>query len=218
MDKNLTLLFTTGDVDRIKAAVREAEGQTSGEIVPYVVARSDDYEEAEWRGGFLLATIALAGTAVYDFYTARWLLFGPAEVALAGLLAGIAGLLLVKWFHPLKRLLAGRPLLRYRVQLRAAEAFIAEEVFATRHRTGILLFISILEHEVLVVGDAGINSKVEKFEWEGVVRRIVAGIRKGKPADGLVDAIRECGELLRRAGVDRRPDDTNELDDRLRSR
>lgn len=218
MDKDLTLLFAAGDVDRIKAAVREAEGRTSGEIVPYVVARSDDYEEAEWRGGFLLATIALAGTAAYDFYTARWLLFGPAEVALAGLLAGIAGLLMVKWFQPLKRLLAGRPLLRYRVQLRAAEAFIAEEVFATRSRTGILLFISILEHEVLVIGDAGINSRVEKFEWEGVVRRIVAGIRKGKPADGLVDAIRECGELLRRAGVDRRPDDTNELDDRLRTR
>lgn len=216
MNKELLRLFSSADIERISAAVRDAESRTSGEIVPYVVAESDDYEEAEWRGAALLGTLALTGTAIHDFVSARWLLFGPAEVALAGLLAGALGLLLVKFVPALKRLLAGRSLMRYRVQQRAAEAFIAEEVFATRDRTGILLFVSVLEHQVLVVGDGGINRKVEKFEWEGVVQQIIAGIRAGKAVEGVVGAIRSCGELLQRAGVERRPDDTDELGNRLR--
>ncbi|HCV43918.1 MAG TPA: hypothetical protein DGH68_10580, partial [Bacteroidetes bacterium] len=44
-------LFSESDLIRIKVAVEEAEGKTSGEIVPYVVDMSDAYEVAEWRAG-----------------------------------------------------------------------------------------------------------------------------------------------------------------------
>jgi uncharacterized membrane protein len=40
--------FSQADLDAIQAAVREAEGRTSGEIVPYVVERSDEYPTTAW--------------------------------------------------------------------------------------------------------------------------------------------------------------------------
>jgi putative membrane protein len=216
MKSSVSRLFTEQDLARIKHAVEEAEKKTSGEIVPYVVEQSDDYERAAWRGASAAGAVAvLAFFAVREF-TSLWLPFTlPVVLALVVTAFGV-GLLLVHFIPSVKRLLAGKALLHRRVSQRAAEAFITEEVFDTRDRTGILLFVSLLERLVLVVGDAGINAHVQKGEWDGVVRSVVRGIGAGTPTAGLVEAIGKCGELLERRGVARKPDDTDELPDYLR--
>ncbi|RPH37202.1 hypothetical protein EHM92_03310 [bacterium] len=122
-----------------------------------------------------------------------------------------------KMIPPLKRWFAGNLLMERRVAQRAAEAFVSEEVFKTRERTGIMIFLSILEHKVLVLGDSGINAKVKSEEWDDVVKRIVTGIRSGKPAEGLIDGIAQCGVLLQKHGVAIRQDDSDELSDSLRT-
>lgn len=209
-------LISEADRDRVRKAVADSEQKTSGEIVPYIVERSDAYESAEWRGGALAGmSVAIAFAALHEL-TPVWLPLNFAGLVMVAILAFVAGMLLVRFVTPLKRLLAGGGEMDHRVSQRAAEAFIAEEVFKTRDRTGILLFVSLLEHRVLVVGDAGINAKVEKREWDEVVATVIDGIRSGALADGLVRAIGLCGELLHRQGVKRRTDDTDELSDRLR--
>jgi putative membrane protein len=209
-------LFSPDERNRITAAVREAELQTSGEIVPYVVERSDQYEEAEWRAGVMCGALTFAGLTVVRSLAAAWVPLDVMELGLSTLAAGACGMLLVRIMPPLRRLFAGRQLLARRVEQRAAEAFISEEVFNTKGRTGILIFVSLFERRVLVVGDSGINAKVKKEEWDGVVQHVVAGIVAGKPADGLVDAIADCGVLLRKQGVARGKDDRDELSDALR--
>ena len=80
----------------------------------------------------------------------------------------------------------------------------------TRERTGILIFVSLLEHRVVVLADRGIHARVAEGTWDGVVARIVTGIRAGRAEEGLADGIRACGEIL--AGrLPGRPDDRNEL-------
>ena len=101
------------------------------------------------------------------------------------------------------------------VRQRAVEAFVEHEVFATRERTGVLIFLSLFERRVVVLGDSGINARVKPGEWDGIVAGIVAGIKRGQPGQALVEAIGRCGELLQREGVERRADDANELPDRL---
>jgi putative membrane protein len=104
-----------------------------------------------------------------------------------------------------------------RVHQRATEAFLSEEVFNTRDRTGILIFLSLLERKVLVLGDSGINARVQQSDWHDIVQRVVSGIRSGKPAEGLTDAIHQCGLLLQKHGIAIRPDDKDELSDSLRT-
>jgi len=216
MPPTVSRWFTQSDRDRITAAVKDAEGKTSGEIVPFVVHQADPYEEAEWRCGALLAVAVFAVIVVFHRFTDVWFPLDIAEITLATLVAGAAGVLAVKFIPPVKRFFAGPALIGRRVSQRAAEAFVAEEVFDTRERTGILIFVAILEHRVLVVGDSGINAKVRPDEWHDVVQRILGGIRAGKPAEGLIEGIRQCGVLLERRGVERRSDDRDELPDALR--
>ncbi|MEP0821614.1 MAG: hypothetical protein HRF44_02065 [Ignavibacterium sp.] len=208
--------FSSEDLERISRAVKEAEKRTSGEIVPYFVERSDGYDVAAWRGGALFASIAIVAIALLHLFTETWHGLGPLEIGIITLGALGLGVFITHQVAPLKRLLAGNDLLELRVAQRAAQAFISEEVFKTRDRTGILLFLSLLEHKVLVVGDSGISARVEQSEWEDVVETITRGIRTGKPADGLIEAIQKCGVLLQRKGVRRRRADRNELENRLR--
>lgn len=214
-------LFTEADMERVRAAVAAAETQTAGEIVPYVVERSGRYEVALWRGGAIAALLAMLlglGTAwAYDGWGMGWLYtgWGMVLVALAG---GVVGAGVVALVPGLRRALAGAGRIDQRVERRAALAFLEEEVFKTRDRTGILLFVSLFEHRIEVLGDEGINAKVADAEWAEVVARVRRGIRQGSLADGLVDAIALCGELLHRRGVEIRDDDEDELPDRLRFR
>jgi len=216
MAQAISRLFSAADLERISAAVHDAERRTSGEIVPYVVEQCDDYEFAEWRGGALLALLTAIVLMFLHSYTAIWLPIDLAGKLLAVLIAFGAGMLLVKYVQSLKRILAGSAVIERRLQQRASEAFVAEEVFLTRDRTGILLFLSLLERRVLVLGDSGINQKVKPEEWQDVVATVVSGIHGGSPVDGLVDAIQKCGALLERRGVGVRPDDRDELSDSLR--
>jgi putative membrane protein len=215
MSKLTSRLFTQSDRERITAAVQAAEGKTAGEIVPYVVERSDNYEDAAWRAALLFAFAALGALVLLRRFTSFWFPDFLTVAFVIVLFAGV-GFMLVDFVPALTRLLAGKELLDLRVSQRAAEAFIAEEVFNTRDRTGILLFVSLLEHRVLVVGDSGINAKVKQAEWEDLVQRVVGAIRAGKPAEGLIAAIQQCGVLLQKREVERRADDRDELADSLR--
>lgn len=216
MARTAKSMFSEEEMTRIAQAVRDAERSTSGEIVPYFIERSDRYEEAVWRGAGLAALLVLIVVASLHFFTSLWIPIGSVELALLTIAAGGIGTVLVATVPPLKRFFAGQDLIDHRVALRAADAFIAEEVFKTRDRTGILIFLSLEEHKVLVVGDRGINEKVDRSEWEDVVARIVRGINTGRPADGLAEAIIQCGALLKKHGFERRSDDENELPNRLR--
>ena len=216
-----TPILTDADQERIREAVDRAETQTAGEIVPYIVGRSGRYEIALWRGGAVGALIAGAiGLLVawqYDGWGFGWL-YSAWGLVLVMSLGGVLGGSLVGALPSLRRWTAGPGRVAQRVHRRAEAAFLEEEVFQTRDRTGILLFVSLFEHRIEVIGDAGINKAVAQEDWENVVHHIRSGIKKGQFADGLVDAIRMCGDLLRRSGVGIRDDDEDELSDDVRIR
>lgn len=213
-------LFTDDERERIRQAVARAEQRTAGEIVPFVVRRSGDYDVATWKGASfmaLLTGIVILGIATfYQGWGLSWL-YSAWVIELAMAAGGVLGALL-SLAGPVRRWLAGPARLDVQVHRRAAVAFVDEEVFDTRDRTGILIFVSLFEHRIEVVGDTGINAKVEPNEWVEVVGLIRDGIRSKTLADGLVQAVERCGDLLHRRGVDVRPDDTDELPDNVRVR
>lgn len=196
-------------------AVKDAEAATSGEIVPYVVEQCDRYEVVAWRCAMAGGLLASAVSLLY-LERSTWPVLTAWELSLAVLAVLALGWAAGRYVPWVKRVVAGHALIDRRIAQRAAEAFVAEEVFNTRDRTGILIFLSLMERRVIVLGDAGINSKVKPAEWEDVVNVIVQGIKEGRPADGLVAGIGKAGALLHNDGVARRPDDTDELPDALR--
>ena len=200
----------------IADAVREAERGTSGEIVPFVIEQSDDYEESIWLGALVGAGLALLTITVIDIAVDPWGLLRLYEFALIVAGASAIGGLIAALSPRVRVMLAGSAAVEERTRQAAQAAFIAEEVFSTRDRTGILIFLSMLEHRVIVLGDTGINSRVTQSEWDGVVRTIITGMHAGRPVDALVDAIRQCGEILCNAGCTIADDDIDELPNTLR--
>jgi putative membrane protein len=201
-------LFDSSAREAIAAAVRAAELRTSGEIVPMVVPRSHDYGALRATSAALLAFAA--GIVVFALPVDARLWLPPVEVGVF-----LLGYWLVGRPTPLRLLLSEQ--VRAEAVDRAAKlAFLAEGLTQTRDRTGILIFVSLLEHRVEVLADTGIDEHVEEGTWDGVVRTILEGIRDQQAETGLVDAIRMCGDLLA-AEFPPRADDTDELPNQLRT-
>lgn len=215
---DLESLFTQAHRRAISDAARSAEGSTSGEIVPYVVGVCDDYREAGWKAAVIGALIGGGGGVTVHYLGGVWggSLWFWVVLPLLALAAG--GVVAVRLSDGLRRFLIGGDALDLRARQRADGAFLEEEVFATRDRTGILIFVALFEHRVVVMGDSGINQAVPEGAWTNVVADLVAGIRARRPAEALEQAIVECGRLLEEHRLEIRPDDTDELPNELRIR
>jgi putative membrane protein len=212
--------FSEADLQLIKNAVKEAENNISGEIVPVIVESSGLYGTATYKGGVLLALFSFMLTIIVDRYmitdASNTLYYDPVFIFFVVILSGVLGSLLVNISEPLRRLLISQKQMDECTRQRAENAFLEEEVFNTRHRTGIMIFISFFEHEVIVMADRGISKVVDQKEWDKIVNDLVGYIRQGRITDGIEAGIKRCGEILLEKGFHKTPDDVNELRDDLR--
>ena len=204
--------LTPAERENVTLAVRQAEGLTSGEIVPMVVSSSSPYPMAAVTGGVILAfslsLLLTSPVATYFWYDPlnMWLfltLFVPLY-----LVAHQA----VKHIPPLKRLFVSKAQTEEEVRKAAVTAFFSEKLYKTKDENGILLFISVFERKVWILADAGINAKIDQDRWQGLVELITTGIRDGRQSEALCEAIGQVGNILQEH-FPIQPDDINELRD-----
>ncbi len=210
------LSFDEQAMQLLADATAEAEKRTAGEIVPYVVARVDAHPEAKARAAALGAVGFALGAGLVHYFGAMW---GSGVVWIT--LPTLAGAAFGWWLAEIPSI--GRRLvsptdLDHRVRLRAEAAFLEEEVFRTRDRTGILILLALWEHRAVVLADESIHRAVPEGTWAEVVEQLVAGIRAGDAVEALRSAIERSGEILETYGVAIRPDDEDELADAVRLR
>ncbi|HYF67117.1 MAG TPA: TPM domain-containing protein [Ohtaekwangia sp.] len=212
--------FSDQDLSRIKAAVNAAEEKISGEIVPVIVERSGSYTVANYKSALIAAALTFVLMIILDRYiiadASNTLYYDPVFIFVVVTCGGLVGALLPNWIKPWKRWLVSQEQLDLSTRLRAENVFLEEEIFNTKQRTGILIFISFFEHEVIVMADKGINKVVEQKQWDSIVSGLIARIRGGQIVEGLETAIKQCGDLLLEKGFHKTVDDTNELGDDLR--
>ena len=211
--------FSSQDLERIKAAVRTAEDKISGEIVPVFVEKSGIYTISLYRGFLAFAALAFLAIILFDRYANFFqdlAVYDPLMIFLWVVMVGMLGALITHYVDPLKRLMMSQTHLDRATRQRAENAFLEEEVFATRHRTGIMIFVSFFEREVIVMADRGISKVVEQKEWDKLVRGITQNMKQGKVTEGIEAAILRSGEILLEKGFIKTKDDVNELRDDLR--
>jgi putative membrane protein len=217
---NLKEKFSDNDLQRIKAAVKAAEEKISGEIVPVIVERSGSYSIANYKGSLVGASLAFVAMIILDRYiiedAANTLFYDPVFIFLIVILGGVVGAVIPNFSDPVKRLLVSKKYQDIVTRQSAENAFLEEEVFNTRQRTGIMIFVSFFEHEVIVMADKGISKVVEQKQWDKIVADIIKSIQEGKVVEALEKGIHECGNILSEKGFSKTEDDTNELHDDLR--
>lgn len=210
--------FSDAEKEHIRRAVELAEAKTSGEIATMIVDLSDRYHEAEVLGGVLVAGLVALIISVAVHYAAI-LSHIPLDmtiwsyIPLAFLLYFPARSLFVRFPH-LKIPFIDKKRMMHAVRERAVRAFFEKRLYKTRDENGILIFISLLERKVWVLGDRGIDRQVPHEKWNALAREISAGIRAGRSCETLCSVIEQCGKVLA-DHFPKRADDTNELPDDL---
>lgn len=211
------------DRERICKAVAQAEAATAAEIVPVVATSSGRYDRAEDIVGLWAAAIALA--VAWYFWPQhipevgswggwpRWL---DLAVYLLSLVVGfLAGAILASKIGWLRLLFTPQEQQRDEVQARARHVFFDSRVHHTQTRSGVLIYLSLFEHQAVILADATIAAKLQPADLETLCGQLTAALHRGEPlADALCQTIAAAGTQLA-AIVPRQTDDVNELPDAL---
>lgn len=207
-------LITPNESIRLAEVIGEMESKTSGELRLMIVQRSTrpaNITPMLWLAltSFALITIWEARHWLYVddqpvLLTEPWWLLPLIVLACGGLAIALAAIPFVR------KLLISKAEIEDAVRTRAELEFYREGLHKTAGGTGILLFLSLYERHAVVLGDSGINSKLNPETWGEVVKLITAGNKNGDWAEQLEKAIRRCGRLLAEH-FPIQPGDKNEL-------
>ncbi len=205
-------MFSIKNRNKISEAIRKAESKTSGEIVPVFVAASDDYDFfAHWLA--LIGLMIGSGVGVYLFGKLPFL----GWITFFSLQGGgwILGWFLGQWGWFI-RLSLGQKRFTNIVHEAALASFFRNGLHRTKDRTGVLIYISELEHRVEILADEGIHQKLPQNFWQEEVQKLARSIRSDSIAEVLPVVIDEIGQKLSEH-FPKTSTDTNEISDSLRS-
>jgi len=227
--------FSTEDKKCITDSIIKAEKNTSGEVAVMVVDSSDSYREAETLGAFILSGLfslvletvrsylVVLKAAGWDYGLSGFSAHTLSEAASHAAVWTYIPMVFILYF-PFRLLISKIPEMKIpflsgkrieeTVRERAVMAFYEKQLYKTRDETGILIFISLLEHRVWILGDRGINAKIAPDFWEIIASELSSGIKEKQYGKSVCLAISKCGEELSRH-FPIKSDDTNELADEV---
>ena len=222
----MVMQLSDADRQRIADAIGAAEAKSSGEIVTVATPISDAYHDValHWALVPLFAVLAWAAwrpSALIWWYN---LFFGgwspdPTLSELLTLLMFFAALkftialLILKWM-PLRLLLTPGATKHRRVRRRAITMFKAAAERRTAGRTGVLIYLSLAERRAEIVADEAIHKLTDDHSWGEAMTSLIAEVREGRPADGIIAAVERVGAVLAEH-FPRSADDRNEIPDAL---
>jgi putative membrane protein len=193
---------------RCKAAVQSVESVTAAEIVVAVRPRSGVYREADYLVGALSGFVVLLCLLFLPTpFVVEWM---PFEV----LGAFVLGSIVCSRSPRLRRLVTSSAHRSASVETAARAAFVELGVSRTRGRTGVLVFLSLLERQLEVVADVGVEVRQLAASWDSAVAELRAAVREGADLDRFVRALEALGPLLGEV-LPHSDDDVNELPDEV---
>ena len=198
------------ELEQIETCVREAERTTRGEIVVMVAPASHDYAMAGLLGA---AAFSIPAAVFLARMIGRLVWAGPHDLwVFLGMLFPLFFLCreVVIRLPRLKRLFVSEKEMDHEVREAATIQFVSNGLYRTREETGILIYLSVFEGKVWVLGDRGVDAAVPPGFWQEVADQVVAGIKEGRPAAAICAAVgRIRGVLAEKFPAS--AGDTNEL-------
>jgi len=175
----------------IERAVGEAERGTAAELIVVVAARSGSYLDIAGAlgAGFAMLVLLFALFAPVPF--------DPMAIAVEVPLAFLLSAWLAHRAPGLMRAFVPAARMRKQVERAAAEHFLAEAVHGTRGRTGLLVYLSLLEERVAIVPDLGLEGRVPGAAWAEVRWSEAGDPSRPRTLQDLVRGVEQIGAILR---------------------
>jgi len=220
------LRLSEEDHRKVSAAIAAAERSSDGEIIAAVTDCSDAYHDVALHCATIVLLGTLAAFAAFpqllyfwrDLFLAAWRPEPSLRELLTLLLilatAKFTAVLLILHYRPLRLLLTPAGTKTRRVRRRAVAIFRAAAERRTVGRTGILIYLSMAEHRAEIVADEAITSVTAPDTWGEAMASLVAEVKAGRPADGIVAAVEQVGAVLTEH-FPKSEGDFNEIPDKL---
>ena len=193
------------DLEEIKAAVQKAETATTGEIVVAVAPESEHY--SFWELLFANVFSALVIFAMFPFsekikglYSILYWRNEPSWILPIFFIITYLCLVIITFYltniAALDRLIIPRAERRLAVTNRAFRLFTETNVYCTKEHTGILIFVSYMEHQVRILADKGISDKISQDMWNMIADEMSDNLKNKNIKLAFINAVEKCGQLL----------------------
>ncbi|QEN03697.1 TPM domain-containing protein [Thiospirochaeta perfilievii] len=208
------------DLKSIKNSVTQAEKGTSGEISTAIIEESSDYAFYELAFSIVVGAIYFVMFLLFSSRVEAWFsrFFWDYKNIYFTIFTGfsiffVIGITyIISNIPAVDRLIIPKSVITKSVYNRALRHFIESETCYTKDRTGVLIFISIMERRVILLADKGINEKIDQSRWSGIVDSLISGIKVKSYTSSITGAVKDIGDILSKE-FPIKSDDINELSD-----
>ena len=185
--------LSEAEIVHIGQSVTRAESQTSGEIVPVILKKSSATGHVSTII-FLFAALVFLGTDLSFHGEVRseivWTIIS------IGLIIAWFGSHWLAKFHCWQRWLTPMAEQKSQVWQRAELEFYRNRLTSTTNRTGILIFVSVMERKAVVLADEGISQHHPVSIWQDLVSELSLHLKRDEWAEGFEKAITTAGKIL----------------------
>ncbi|MFO1015237.1 MAG: TPM domain-containing protein [Caulobacteraceae bacterium] len=209
------MILTKDQHHRIEEAVTAAESHTWGEIVCVVAREASDYREVALAWATIMSLVLPPITLVLGIHPllltaspGSWTAAhgGSVHAQIAFALSAYAMIQVVLFVlvwglvsvPQLRNLATPNFIKRERVRSTAVAQFQTAAAGRTDARTGVLIFVSMMERQVEVIADKAIHDLAGQAVWDQVVADVQAGMKAGDPASGIIKAVELVGVELKK--------------------
>lgn len=200
----------------VKQRVASLERTTGVEVIAAVIARADSYPEIPWKAFALGASLALLAAVAAALISPAWeAAEAIVETAVAALATGGTAALVTVWVKPLARLFVTRARRQTETLQYAQAMFLEAGLQRTPRRDGILLLVSLFEHEVVVLADDGVRQQLAPAALDAILSAVTAALKRRHIQDALLDGLGRLEQTLVASGFRAQPGEPDDVAQRL---
>lgn len=207
-------VLSENDKDLLEKKITRAEEHLRSQLVLATVIRSDSYPEIPWKafalGVSVSGLLALSGNLLFP----GWIQGMAVLIAVLAMLATGAAMALLTILLPVfARLFLNDSRAETETRQYAESLFLSRQLFLTKHRTGILLLISLFEKKVVIIPDKGISDHVSSVDIQRIITLMKAPLGRNEFRLSMEIAVDELTRIIEPLTAD---DTTgNELSNRI---
>jgi putative membrane protein len=186
----------------VKQRVAAIERSAGVEVVAAIIARADSYPEIPWKAFALGSALSLLAATLAALIAPGWeAAEAMVETAVAALATGAAAALATVWIEPLARLFLTRARRQSEALQYAQAMFLDAGLQRTPRRDGILLLVSLFEHEVVLLADRGVRDRIGAVALDSVITVVTATLKRRQVKEALLGGLARLEEALAASGL-----------------
>lgn len=212
--KWLNKYLTSDEILKLEQEIADVELLTQAEIMPVIVSSSSSYSYLKVNLMLFTAFIftLLADILIPHLY---W------DHGVKSLISLSIGFLIVFFLAPwlaknrcIKSFFVFGSEKSEQVFKRARIEFYENRITNTKEKIGVLIFISMIEHQVVILADKKISDALPEDTWQKSVNIIIKNMKSKKMFEGLSLGLKELSlPLIKHFPV--KPNDKNELSNQV---